>query len=170
MHLLGQRVDSLGLATVEKKLQAISKLKFPRSLRQLEHYLGLTGWLREYVRGYAKISEPPQLQKKFILKVAPLAGNLRSSYSSRTPLKDPTPEELAAYQKLQAVLSKKHYFVYFNPARQLYIDIDASKERGMSAMIFHLNTPPTSDFPSRSSIQPIMFLSRLLTPAETRCY
>lgn len=73
-----------------------------------------------------------------------------------------------AYQKLQAALSKKQYLVHLNPARQLYIDIDARKERRMGAMIFHLKTPPTSNFPSRSSIEPIMFLSRLLTPAETR--
>lgn len=72
-----------------------------------------------------------------------------------------------AYQKLQAALSKKQYLVHFNPARQLYIDIDARKE-GMGAMIFHLKTTPTSNLPSRSSIEPIMFLSPLLTPAETR--
>lgn len=156
MHLLGQKIDSLGLATAEEKFQVISKLKLPRTFRQLEHYLGLTGWLREYSRGYA---EPLQLRKTLLLKDAPLAGNARRSYFSRTSLKDPTLKQLAAYQKLQAALSKKQYLVHFNPARQLYIDIDASKERGMGAMIFHLKTSPTSDFPSRSSIEPIMCLS-----------
>lgn len=44
LQLLGQNVDSPGLATAEEKLKAIAKLKFPQILRQLEHYLGLTGW------------------------------------------------------------------------------------------------------------------------------
>lgn len=168
MYLLGQKVDSLGLATAKEKLQAIYKLKFPRTLRQLEHYLGLTGWLREYLKGYTKITEPLQLRKTLLLKDAPLAGNARCSYSSCTTFQDPTPQELAAYEKLQAALSKKQYLVHFDPGRQLYVDIDASKERGMGAMISHLKAPPTSDFPSRNNIEPIMFLSRLLTPAETR--
>lgn len=126
--MLGQKVHSLGLATAEEKLQAISKLKFPRTLRQLEHYLGLTGWLREYVKGHAKITEPLQLRKMLLLKDAPLARNARRSYSSCTSFKYPTLEELAEYQKLQAALSKKQYLVHFTPARQLYIDIDAGKE------------------------------------------
>ena len=43
VQLLGQKVTSLGLPTSEEKLKAISKLKFPLNLRQLETYLGLTG-------------------------------------------------------------------------------------------------------------------------------
>lgn len=38
----------------------------------------------------------------------------------------------------------------------------------MDAIIFHLKALPTSDFPSRNHIEPIIFLSRLLTPAERR--
>ena len=58
IKLLGQHIDSFGLATSEDKLQAIAQLKFPGSLKDLEHYLGLTGWLRQYVPFYAAISEP----------------------------------------------------------------------------------------------------------------
>lgn len=168
VQLLGQKVDSLGLATTEEKLKAIAKLKFPRTLRQLEHYLGLTGWLREYVKGYAKISEPLQLRKTLLLKTAPIAGNARRSYASRAELINPSQKEILAFKTLQAALSKKQYLVHFNPARQLHIDIDASKESGMGAMIFHLKKPSDDEFPTRTNIEPIMFISRLLTPAETR--
>ena len=37
--LLGQRVEALGLATADEKLEAIAHLHFPRSLAQLEKYL-----------------------------------------------------------------------------------------------------------------------------------
>ena len=57
IQLLGQKVASLGLSTLEEKLRAIAKLKFPSNLRQLETYLGLTGWLRNYISYYARIAK-----------------------------------------------------------------------------------------------------------------
>lgn len=103
-----------------------------------------------------------------MLKDAPLAENERHFYFSRTTLKDLKLEELAAYMKFQEALSKKQYLVHFDPRRQLYINIDASKERGRGAIIFYLKAPPTFDFPSRNNIEPIMLLYRLLTLAEIR--
>ena len=44
--LLGQRVDLLGIITIEEKLRAVLSLDFPRTLKQLETYLGLVGYLR----------------------------------------------------------------------------------------------------------------------------
>ena len=41
--LLGQRVDSLGISTAEDKIKAITALRFPATLRDLEIFLGLTG-------------------------------------------------------------------------------------------------------------------------------
>ena len=46
IHLLGQRVDALGLSTAEEKLAAITMLEFPKTLKDLETYLGMTGYLR----------------------------------------------------------------------------------------------------------------------------
>ncbi|KAJ5789125.1 uncharacterized protein N7518_006136 [Penicillium psychrosexuale] len=61
VSLLGQRVDALGMTTPEDKIKAIAGLEFPRTLRQLETYLGMTGALRQYVPHYAKKSEPLQV-------------------------------------------------------------------------------------------------------------
>jgi len=41
--ILGQRVDALGLSTAAKKIEAITKLDFLKSLKELETYIGLTG-------------------------------------------------------------------------------------------------------------------------------
>lgn len=172
VKLLGQKVDSLGLATAEEKLAAISKLKFPTTLRQLETYLGLTGWLREYVEHYAKKAEPLQLRKTALLKGAPVAGTPRRAYAGKTKLLDPTEAELNSYKLLQEALGSQRYLVHYNPVRQLYADIDSSKETGMGAMIYHVKDKDSSvkagDYPARSNVEPIIFLSRLLTSAETR--
>lgn len=67
-------------------------LQFPRTLRQLETYLGMTGALRQYVSNYAKRVEPLQRRKTDLLKGSPLAGRPRKEWSRRAWL-DPTPPE-----------------------------------------------------------------------------
>ena len=54
IQLLGQYVDGLGLTTTQDKIEAITKLEFPKTLQELEAYLGLTGWLRNYIEKYAQ--------------------------------------------------------------------------------------------------------------------
>ena len=66
VQLLGQKITSLDLSTSEEKLREISKLKFPLNLRQLEPYLGLTRWLRDYIPYYAGIAKPLQDIKKLL--------------------------------------------------------------------------------------------------------
>ncbi|TQS34689.1 hypothetical protein Golomagni_04917 [Golovinomyces magnicellulatus] len=68
MGLFGQRVDALGLASAEDKIKATHNLEFPRTLEHLEYYLGLTGYLRQYVPPYAKRSAALQQIKVKMLR------------------------------------------------------------------------------------------------------
>ena len=52
IKLLGRRVNSIGLSTTKEILTAIAKIKYPKTLGSLEYYLGLSGYLREYVYYY----------------------------------------------------------------------------------------------------------------------
>jgi len=108
IQLLGQRVDALGLATLEDKLVAIAGLRFPISLSQLEKYLGLTGYLRQYIPKYAAIIKPLQLQKTFLnqgLRAKEAKGNARKHQAITTRLNEPTPKELNAFHHLQTLFS-----------------------------------------------------------------
>ena len=79
--------------------------------------------------------------------------------------------------------------MHFDPTRRLYADIDASKAFGFGAVVYHVkdddsnsdsatadcsdnSKPPAATirttYPKKSSIEPIMFLSRRLSPAEHR--
>ena len=70
------------------------------------------------------------------------------------------------------------YSIILTKKRQLYVDLDASKEFGFGAHVYHssedkesrLSIPANSGIssPKQKSQQPILFLSRLLTNAETR--
>ena len=74
VKLLGQKVDSFGLSTDEEKLRAIAQLDFPYTLNALEHYLGLTGWLRQFVANYAFLAKPLQDRKTELLTKVLRAG------------------------------------------------------------------------------------------------
>jgi hypothetical protein len=56
--LLGHHVDSFGLSTTEERLAAIAKLTFPETLQELETYLGMTGFLCQYIPYYTSIALP----------------------------------------------------------------------------------------------------------------
>lgn len=70
--LLGQEVNTLGLTTAKKKLNAIRLLQYPLTVGALEYYLGLTGYLCSYIHYYAQLAEPLQMLKITMLKSAPL--------------------------------------------------------------------------------------------------
>lgn len=95
--LLGQRVNSLGLTTSEEKLKALQLLTYPDTLGTLEYYLGLTGYLRNYIHFYAQLAAPLQALKTSLLRDAPVSGQQRRAYASKTKLGVLTPQELASF-------------------------------------------------------------------------
>lgn len=72
--LLGQQVNFLGLTTSAKKLKAIQLLTYPDTLGALEYYLGLTGYLCNYIHFYAPLAAPTQALKTSLLRDAPVSG------------------------------------------------------------------------------------------------
>ena len=187
IRILGQHVDSLGLSTDAEKLEAISRLQFPEMLKQLEIYLGLTGYLRQYVPFYAAVSGPLQDHKNLLLRKGPTAGPQHRNFSLQTPLLNPTAAEHTSFKALQDLLSTPTYLVHFDPSRRLYADIDASKAFGIGIVVYHVKDDGSEalaaaadcsktsieggvkpEYPKKSNIEPIMFLSRRLSPAEHR--
>ncbi len=170
VKLLGQKVDSFGLSTDDEKLKAIASLNFPHTLASLEHYLGLTGWLRQFIPRYAFLAKPLQDRKTELLAKAPRSGQQRQDYSRKTRIENPTDKEWASFHAVQQALSKTCMLVHFDSKKVLFIDVDSSKAGGIGAMVYHVDgeIPGGKEYPQRKSIQPILFLSRLLKDAETR--
>ena len=103
IQLLGQRVDALGLVSAHDKLDAIARLAFPKILRQLDHYLGLTGYLREYIPYYGPVSKPLQDRKIRLYKVLrerSIVGNARKREAAKLRVLDPLSAEMEVFQML----------------------------------------------------------------------
>ena len=164
--LLGNVVDAFGLSTTQDRIEAIKKLKFPATAKQLEHYVGLTGYLRSKVPHFARIVEPLQKRKTELLKQGPLKGPKRRNYAAKSTF-TATQDESEAFSTLQTILTGPNFLIHHDPKRQLYVDLDASKE-GFGVIAYHTNATMEDPLkpPNRNSVQPILFLSRLLTQAE----
>jgi hypothetical protein len=168
VRLLGQHIDSFGLATAEDKIKAISDLQFPTTLADLERYLGMTSYLRNYVPFYASIAEPLQERKTQMLKHAPVKGPPRQRYTTNERLSNTSDEEKLSFTQIQQALSTLTYLIHQNVHRDLYIDVDASK-KGIGVFVYYVKEKTTlkpGEWPERSKCQPILFLSRLLNKAE----
>ena len=65
------------------------------------------------------------------------------------------------------MFTKPTFLYYFDPRRQLYINVNASKRFGFSIMIYYVKRDPgLAKCIKRGNIEPILFLSKLLTLAE----
>ncbi len=171
--LLGQRVDSLGLTTSKQKLKAIKFLIYSDTLGALKYYLGLLSYLRCYIHFYAQLAAPVQALKTTLLQETPLSGQQCRAYASKTKLGPPTPQELVSFLSIQEALAQPSTLVHHNTEKIFWIDLDASKEFGFEAIVFYTTSNkaiPEGRWPSANAIQPILFLSRLLTPAERNCW
>lgn len=139
IRLLGQKVDALGLATDKEKLAAIANLDFPRTLRSLETYLGLTGYLRQYIPMYAQVVKPLQERKTALNRgmATEAKGNARKAGAIRARIDQPTRAELQAFYQLQSLFSRPTMLCHFDPKKQLFVDLDASKAFGFGAVAYH---------------------------------
>jgi len=105
-----------------------------------------------------------------LLKQAPVTKGIpRKRYSPNKALDYPTLKERANFDSVQKALSSPTILVHFDCDRILWIDLDASKEFRFGVVVFHLKKDfviSIGKWPTRTQIEPIMFLSRSLTQAE----
>ena len=55
---LGHQIDQYGLQKVQSKVDAVNTFPTPTSADKVRSFLGLTGYYRQYIRGYADIAHP----------------------------------------------------------------------------------------------------------------
>jgi hypothetical protein len=125
--VLGKKVDSFRMSITKEKLEAITKLAFPKTAKELETYLGIAGWLRDKVPFYIYISKPLQDRKTKLFKRAPTKGNPRKTFAAREAFAYPIGIERVVFVALQKALTTDTILVHANLERALFCNLDASK-------------------------------------------
>lgn len=175
VQLLGFEVNALGLCNTEERVAALRSIPFPKTLGELDRWLGLTGFLRHLCPQYAARIDPLQKRKTQLWADARRegkdGGQARKAYGANRTW-EPTEPEIRAFEEVRDILSSDTALVHMDPDRQLFVQLDASGT-GMGAVLFHAKRdyvwnqqgpiPP-------AQVQPIMYLSRRVNDAESRYF
>lgn len=174
VHLLGFQVDAFSLATTEERIKAIANIQMPTNLADLETYLGMATFLRKFVYKFQQKAQPLEARKTQLLadirKEGQKTDNINKKARHFKLLKvtyDPTPPERESFAILQEHFSKKLKLFHHDPTRPLFLKTDASG-RGFGAFLFHVEGDTWDKTIPYQKLQPVMFLSRLLSKSEQR--
>jgi hypothetical protein len=176
LGVLGLLVDRFGLSTLEQKTEAISKLEFPQTLQQLDYFLGLAGWYRQFVARFAALSKPLQELKTKMFHNSPARkGRSRKAFTQSQTILHPTLLETTAFEVLKAALCAPTVLIHFDHELPLLYYIDSSREGGYACAIHQV----PKDSMGRMSVEdvlngnhdrrlerPVMYISRLLNRHE----
>ena len=137
IFLLGQKMDSFELITTTDKLKAIIELIFSKILKNLETYLEMINYFRDYVFYYAQKSEFLQRRKTALLRDKSIKKIARKKFSKRTILDESSQKKLIFYKILREDFSQQNWLTHFSIIRVLFADINVSKYE-FDVMIYHV--------------------------------
>jgi hypothetical protein len=100
-------------------------------------------------------------------------GQTRKDYSKKTLISQTSDLEKEAFETIQKTFDNPNFLYHQDPNRCLYIDLDASKRHSFGVMVYHMQDDHDGPLDhtvkgNRHKVQPILFLSKLLTDAEIR--
>ena len=136
---LGMRVSNRGVEMEEEKLKRIDEWPAPKTVKQIQEFLGFANFYRRFIAGFSKIGQPIfnllQKGKKFIW------------------------EEKAqqAFDALKAEFRKAPMLVYPDPEKRFFVEADAS-DFATGGVLSQIGPDGLK--------HPVAFYSKSLAPAE----
>jgi hypothetical protein len=140
VEFLGHRVGRDGVRMMEDKVQAIREWPTPRSVRDVRAFLGTAGYYRKFIRDFSTIAAPLSELTKDSVKFEWAA-----------------PHE-SAFVQLKAAIAQGPVLILPDPSLPFVVHTDASG--------FAVGAVLQQD--QGKGLQPIAFLSKKMSDAETR--
>jgi hypothetical protein len=179
VKLLGRLVDRLGLSTLRERSEAIQKWRFPKTLQQLESFIGAANYNRSHIPYYAALIAPLEQLKRELLRESPNKGSPRKRFTAKCTLANPTEAQRISFDGVKEALAGPSTLIHYDSEVPLVVRMDASKERGYGAMITQIPIwsftdeqkartvlELTADSYDHTLERPICFLSKRLNKHE----
>jgi len=141
IDFFGHRFTAGGLQPDPRKVEAVNRCKEPANKEETRSFLGMTGYLSDFVPEYARITAP-----------------LRELTRKDTPFKWGH-EQQRAFEELKKSITCERTMAYFDPARPIVVRTEASFNEGLAAALLQKHG---------STYRPVHFISRSLTEVEKR--
>eukprot|EP00736_Rhodelphis_marinus_P012019 Rmarinus@m.1179 len=138
---LGHWYSTTGIEPLEDKVEAIKEYQAPTNVRQLRAFLGLVGYYRQFIEGFASIASPLRVL------TSPREKFVWSSECQR------------AFEQLKRKLVEAPVLAHPRFDRQFSLTTDASGT-GLGAVLAQEGED--------GKVHPVAYASRALVPAETR--
>ncbi|KAI2644234.1 Transposon Tf2-6 polyprotein [Labeo rohita] len=141
ISFLGYVISPAGVAMDETKVNAVRNWPQPKTLKELQRFLGFSNFYRRFIRNFSTVAAPlTSMVKK---------GSARLSWS---------PEALHAFHDLRQRFSSAPVLKHPDPQLPFLVEVDASST-GVGAILSQRQGEPSRTFPCA-------FFSHKLSPAE----
>lgn len=142
IEYLGHVIENGNVHPSAEKTDAVLKYPQPKTLKQLQRFLGLTSYFRKYIPDYSKIA-------------APLSDLLKKN-------KDFTFDEkqISAFNSLKRIMASEPVLKIYDPDLETELHTDASLE-AISAILLQRNRED-------GQLHPVYYMSRKTTDAQRK--
>ncbi|QRW26175.1 Retrotransposable element Tf2 protein [Rhizoctonia solani] len=136
---LGIVISPAGFSMDQKKVEAVTSWPQPRTVKQVQAFLGFVNYLRRFIPNFSSVARP-----------------LHNLTRKETPWSWGNLEE-AAFQELKVLVTKSPVLIHSNPELPYYLETDASGV-AMGAIL--------SQQGSDNRLHPIAYMSKSFSGAE----
>ena len=160
--LLNQRINSLKIIIIEKKIIVIFAFRFFLNFQNLNYFLNLIDWLRFFVFKYTQQTNSLQKQKIIITQLLStiVKNSTRKQQTIKIQLYNFTHKKIDSFQNLKNVFKKLIFFIHFDRKRKLFANLNSFKSWNFVDIIYYIKNNSTNDDFSRTKIQFIIFFNR----------
>lgn len=124
MKFLGHVVDQNGVRADPDKISAVLDWPIPTTIRQVRAFLGLAGYYRWFVSGFAKVACP----------LTHLLTGIPADKNSETQKVQWSPECQASFESLKTALTQAPVLMYADYSLPFTVYTDASNQ-GLGAVL-----------------------------------
>jgi len=148
LKFLGFVANGGGIRADPEKVKALQEFKPPRTLKELQRFLGAANWLRDTVANFAAIAAPLyEVQKKD-----------SKSKTKRNKIVW-QPKHQAAFDAIKSAVAAQTLLHHPDFEKEFHVDVDAS-DVGIGAVLYQLG--------NNNEKRPIVFVSKALSAAQLK--